>query len=308
MWFKNLTVYRLPKDWGLSAADLEDLLWSRKLRECSSLEMYHRGWVPPSADDQRLVYTLNRQHLIALGVNQKLLPSSIIKQETQERAKVLEKEQGHPVARRQLREIKEEVTTELRARALTRRKVTRAWIDPDNGLFVVDSPSLPRAEELVETLRDTLSTFAVTPFDTARSPHSAMGAWLMLDSAPLRFAIDDDLELHAADKTKATVRYKRHPLETAEIKAHLSSGKIVASLGLTWSDRIAFALNDKLQIKRVEFLEAAADTAHEDGAEQPNLEEKFAADFVLMTGELSSFVKDLCEALGGDVAEKRDAA
>src|SRR5687768_4135191 len=135
MWFKNLVVYRLPKDWGLSAADLEDQLWGRKLRDCSRLEMFNRGWVPSSPDDQRLVYTLNRQHLIALGVNQKILPSSIIKQETQERAKVLAKEQGHPVARRQLREIKESVTSELRARALVRRKVMRAWIDPDNQLF-----------------------------------------------------------------------------------------------------------------------------------------------------------------------------
>src|SRR4029077_2816185 len=135
----------------------------------------------------RLVYTVNRQHLIALGVNQKLLPSSIIKQEVQERAKVLAKEQGHAVARRQLREIKEAVTTELRARALTRRKVIHAWIDPDNELFIVDSASVPRAEELVETLRDTLGSFAVVLLDTERSPHSAMGAWLTHGDAPLRF-------------------------------------------------------------------------------------------------------------------------
>ena len=25
MWFKNLTVYRLPADWSLSAAELEDI-------------------------------------------------------------------------------------------------------------------------------------------------------------------------------------------------------------------------------------------------------------------------------------------
>src|SRR5262245_11471136 len=117
MWFKNLVVYKLPKDWSWSAADLEDQLWGRKLRDCSALEMFNRGWVPPSPDELRLVYTVNRQHLIALGTNRKLLPSSIIKQEVAERARELAEEQGHPVARRQLREIKERVTTELRARA-----------------------------------------------------------------------------------------------------------------------------------------------------------------------------------------------
>lgn len=310
MWFKNLVVYKLPKDWAWSASDLEDQLWGRKLRDCSSLEMFNRGWVPPSPDDQRLVYTVNRHHLLALGTNQKLLPSSIIKQETQERAKKLEKEQGHAVARRQLREIKERVTSELRSRALVRRKVMRAWIDPDNGLLVVDSSSVPRAEELVETLRDTLGTFAVTLLDTERSPHVSMAAWLTHGDAPSRFSIDQELELQAADKTKATVRYQRHPLESKEVKHHLTAGKFVTRLGLTWNDRLAFVLTDKLQLKRIEYLEMT------EGPEAPmegqpdaeiSADEKFATDFVLMTGELAQLLKDVSEVLGGS-GEKREAA
>jgi recombination associated protein RdgC len=309
MWFKNLVVYRLPKDWSWSSKDLEDQLWGRKLRNCSALEMFNRGWVPPSPDDQRLVYTINRHHLIALGINQKLLPSSIIRQETQERAKELAKKQGHAVARRQVREIKENVTTELRARALTRRKVMRAWIDPDNGWLVVDSASVPRAEELVEALRDTLGSFAVTLMDTERSAHVSMGAWLTHGDAPLRFSIDQDLELQAADKTKATVRYQRHPLEAKEIKAHLSAGKFVTRLGLTWNDRLAFVLTDKLQIKRIEFLEMARDeqpvTAETE--DEFSADEKFSTDFVLMTGELGQLLKDVFEVLGG-AGENRAAA
>lgn len=309
LWFKNLVMYRMPGDFSLSAAELEDCLSRRRLRECGSLEMFNRGWMPPAgatAEDQRLVHTVNRQHLIALGVNQKLLPSSIVKQETQERAKELEREQGHPVGRRQLREIKERVTTELRARALTRRKVMFAWIDTANGLFVVDSASIPRAEELVETLRDTLGSFAVVPMDTERSPQSAMAGWLALDDAPARFTIDQDLELQAVDKTKATVRYVRCPLEAKEIKSHLSSGKFVTRLGLTWNDRVAFVLTDKLQIKRVQFLEVAEQRESESEAEL-SAEEKFAADFALMAGELGALIGDVCAALGG-AGEKRAAA
>lgn len=309
MWFKNSVVYRLPADWSMSSAQLEEHLSRRRLRECGSLEMFNRGWMPPAgatAEDQRLVHTVNRQHLIALGVNQKLLPGSIVKQETQERAKTLEREQGHPVGRRQVREIRERVTTELRARALTRRKMTRAWIDTVNGLFVVDSSSIPRSEELVETLRDTLGSFAAVPLDTERSPQAAMGGWLALDAAPARFVIDQDLELQAVDKTKATIRYVRHPLEAKEIKAHLSSGKFVTRLGLTWNDRIAFVLTDKLQIKRVEFLEMAEEKGG-DQSDELSEDEKFAADFALMAGELGNLIRDLCEALGGS-GERRAAA
>jgi recombination associated protein RdgC len=41
--------------------------------------------VPPSGSG-RLVHTVNLQHLIALEVNQKLLPSSMIRQVATERA------------------------------------------------------------------------------------------------------------------------------------------------------------------------------------------------------------------------------
>ena len=162
MWFKNLVVYRLPADWSLSAAELEQQLATRSLQPCSPFEMLSRGWVAPSSTSARLVHTVNLQHMIALGVNQKLLPASIIRQVTAERAEVLAKENGFPVGRRQMRDLKMRVTEELRAKALTRRRVTRAWIDPSNGWLVVDAAGTAKAEELIETLRDTLGSLAVT--------------------------------------------------------------------------------------------------------------------------------------------------
>ncbi len=161
MWFKNLIVYRLPADWSVSAAELEELLSKHTLQPCGTLEMVSRGWVSPTPGG-RLLHTVNQQHLIALGIDQKLLPGSIIRQVAQERAEALAQEQGYPVGRRQMRDLKMRVTEELRARALTRRRVIRAWIDPLNGWFVVDAAGAAKAEELTEVLRVTLGgSFAV---------------------------------------------------------------------------------------------------------------------------------------------------
>jgi recombination associated protein RdgC len=104
------------------------------------------------------------------------------------------------------------------------------------------------------------------------------------------------------------VRYQRHPLEAKEIKTHLSAGKVVTRLGLTWNDRIAFALTDKLQLKRIEFLEIAEDSlAKGDSETEITPEEKFATDFALMTGEFVQLLKDIFAAIGG-VGENRAAA
>ena len=304
MWFKNLVVYRLPSDWAVSAAELEEQLATRTLQPCSPFEMLSRGWVAPSSTG-RLVHTVNLQHLIALGVNQKLLPASIIRQVTTERAEALAQEQGFPVGRRQMRDLKMRVTEELRAKALTRRRVTRAWIDPHSGWLVVDAAGVAKAEELIECLRDTLGSLAVQPIETERSPQMSMAVWLKLGEAPLRLNIDQDLELRAANQSKASIRYTRHPLDGREIQAHLSAGMYPTRLGLTWNDRIAFVLNEKLQLKRLEFLEMSKDTA--DGGELDEAEQ-FDIDFTVMAGELAKLLDDMVAALGTEVEQRAAAA
>jgi recombination associated protein RdgC len=278
----------------MSAGELEAQLALRTLKPCGAFDMQSRGWVAASSA-QRLVHTTNGQHLVALGVEQKLLPASIVKQVTAERAEQLAAEQGYPVGRRQMRELRDRVTEELRGRALTRRRVTRAWIDPINRWFIVDAAGGSRADELVETLRDTLGTLPVEFMETEHSPAAAMAAWLMLGDAPLRFTIDQDLELQAIDKTKATVRYAHHTLDGSDIQRHIQSGKYATRLGLTWSDRVSFVLTDKLQVKRLQFLEMTKDAP---GTDEQSAQEQFDIDFALMAGELAGLLADLREALG----------
>jgi recombination associated protein RdgC len=131
-----------------------------------------------------------------------------------------------------------------------------------------------------------------------------MAAWLTHGSAPGRLALDQDLTLMTADGTKSTVRYTRHALDLREIRSHLEAGKYPAQLGLCWNDRVAFMLNEKLGIKRVQFLDlepdadGPEDTAGAAGAVDPV--EQFDADFALMTGELGQLLAEILDALGGE--------
>ncbi len=281
----------------MSAADFESQLTGRTLQPCGPFDMSSRGWVAVTHGG-RLLHTVNQQYLIALGTDDKLLPGSIVRQVAQERADVQAQEQGFPVGRKQMRDLRARVADELRARALTRRRVTRAWLDPAAGWFAVDASSIPRAEMLVETLSDTLGSFAPRAVETARSPQAAMASWLLRGEVPGRFSIDDDLELQTADKTKAIIRYTRHPLDGKEIRAHLAAGKYPTRLGLTWNDRVSFVLTDKIQVKRLDFLEMSEDDAGDD----VDPAEQFDIDFAVMAGELASLLKDLTAVLGEEAA------
>ncbi len=102
--------------------------------------------------------------------------------------------------------------------------------------------------------------------------------------------------MQSSDDSKATVRYANHDLEGKEILNHIASGKRVIRLGMTWNDRISFALNEQLQIKRIEFLDIIKD---ESSSVADNEDEMFELDFTLMTGELTKMLASLTEALGG---------
>ena len=56
-------------------------------------------------------------------------------------------------------------------------------------------------------------------------------------------------------------------------------------------------LTDKLEVKRVVFLDVVKSEA---GADQESEEEQLDADFALMTGQLGKFLPDLVAALGGE--------
>jgi recombination associated protein RdgC len=183
-----------PPDFNLAASELEARLDARPLGHCGPFDLQTRGWVPLGPTGRRL-YTVGRHQLIALGVEQKLLPATVIRQVATDRAAQLAEEQGFPVGRKQMRDLRLRVADELRARALVRRRATTAWLDLDQGWLVVDAAGPGRAEEVVETLRETLGQCAATGADTARSARVAMGSWLATGEAGAPFGIDDDVEL-----------------------------------------------------------------------------------------------------------------
>lgn len=302
MWFKNLQLYRLPAPWSIDLAKLDEQLSRGQFVKCPSNQPLSRGWVSPRKDGA-LIYGGNQQWLIALSIEQRLLPSSVVNDEAKERAEQIAEQQGYAPGKKQMREIKERVTEELMPRAFTRKRTTFVWIDAQNGWFVVDAGSQAKAEEVIEHLRNCLDEFPLKPLNTQVSPQSAMADWLAGGDAPAGFTIDRDCELKSVAEEKAAVRYVRHPLGdevSDEIKSHLASGKLPTRLALTWNDRISFVLTEKLEIKRLAFLDLLKEEA-EKNAE--HADEQFDADFALMTGELARFLPQLVEALGGEMAE-----
>jgi recombination associated protein RdgC len=298
VFFKNLQVYRLSKGWAMAPGALEAELARQPLLPCSGINLMSRGWVAPH--QVNLVEAYQKHLLIALGVEQKMLPASVVKQEAEARAQALEQKQGYKPGKKQLRELKERVTAELLPRAFARRRVTRCWINPVDGFVVVDAATPARAEEVLEKLRETLGELPATLLQTETSAQGLNTRWLASGSPDAGFELHEDCELRAPDESGGAIRYVRHGLEGKDIRDHIATGKVVSKLGLVFKSRLGLLLQEPLSVKRLKFLEVEKNEVQDEMG--GNKDERFEADFALMVGEVTALLTALLQSLGGEKA------
>lgn len=294
MWFKNLQIYRLSTPFIATPDQLAEKLAAQAFQPGTSIEMQRMGWVSPRSDDS-LVHAVAGQMMIALRVEKKLLPASVINQFAKARAQEIEEQQGYKPGRREMREIKDAVTNQLLPRAFAIARDTRVWIDPVRNLIVVDAAASAKSDEVMQLLNESLESLGARPLQTALPPVSAMTSWLASDEAPAGFTVDQDTELRSSTQSKATVRYTRHALEAEDLRRHIEAGKQCTRLAMTWAERVSFTLTETLTLKRIAPLDVL--TEKEDGSGDEA--ERFDTDFALMTGELGRMIDQLIETLGG---------
>ena len=296
MWFKNLRIFRLLPTWSCTVEALEDALEKQAFQPSGSRDMQSLGWIPPR-EDGGLVYALDGQWLLTLRADKKLLPTTVINQVAKAKAQDIEEQQGFKPGRKQMKEIKEQVTDELLPKAFSVYRDTRVWIDTRNHWLVIDAAAAAKSDEVLGMLAKAMDAFPIAPLYVEESPAAAMTNWLISDEAPAGFSIDQDTELRSTSENGAAVRYVRQSIEIDDVRKHVQAGKQCTRLALTWADRVSFVLTDGLDIKRVNPLDVLKEgqdsTAH-------NESEQFDSDFSLMTGELGRLMTGLVEALGGE--------
>ncbi|MFM0504460.1 recombination-associated protein RdgC [Paraburkholderia caffeinilytica] len=296
MWFKNLQLHRLPAPWSVTPEHMEKWLAPHAFAPGNSVEMQSHGWASPR-DNDSLVYSLNGQMLLVFRAEKKLLPASVVTQVTKARALELEEQQGFKPGRKQMRELKEQVTDELLPRAFSIRRDTRVWIDTRNGWLVIDAGSQAVADEVRGLLVKSIDQLPLGTVRVTQSPVAAMTEWLLSGEGPAGFTLDQDTELRSPSEGNATVRYVGHTLDAEDMRRHIEAGKQCMRLAMTWNDRVSFVLTPSLTIKRIAPLdvlkEASDPTAQND-------DERFDSDVTLMTAELDRMLCDLLDALGGE--------
>ena len=297
MWFRNIHCYRFEEPFTLTGEQLHEALSGRQARPCGQMEMVTEGWERPLGRiGSQLVHECERALMFRLRREEKILPASLVREQVAEQAHQIEQSAGRPVGRKEKSDLKEQVLQELMPRALARSSHTYACILPEQGWLLVDAASALKATALVELLRKSLGSLAVTLPATEESPETAMTRWLLDErSLPEGFALEDECELHAGAGGNGIIRCRNLDVSSAEIRAHASAGRRVKKLAMNWRESLSFVLHDDLSLRRLRFdaavLEAAADGADDEAS-------RFDADLAIMAGQLRAFLPELLAAVG----------
>jgi recombination associated protein RdgC len=298
MFFRNLMIYRLTQQIDLSG--LEAALGGKRARPCASQELATYGFVAPigKGENAPLAHASQGCYLIAARKEERMLPGMVLREAVQEKVEEIEAQQLRKVYKKERDQLKDEIVQAFLPRAFVRRRQIRAAIDSQAGLIFVDASSWSVAEDLLSTLRECLGSLPVRPLGVKLTPAATFTQWMKAQHASNGLVLLDRAVMRDTHEDGGKIAATRQDLGSDEIQGHLAAGKLVTMLGLAWSDKLSFVLDEKLAVKQLRFEDLLHEQAEQDGGDDALAQQD--ASFVLMMMTFREFVPALIEALGGE--------
>lgn len=299
MWFKNLLIYRFTKPFQETAESLEVALAKKAFKPCGSQELSSYGWAAPLGQHgDMFTHSANGFIMLCAQRQDKVLPAAVINEALAEKVQHIQVNDGRSVGRKERIDLKDEVVFDLLPKAFVRSSRQFAYIDPKEGLLVINSGAAKRAEEFMSYLRETIGTLPVIPAIANNLPQHMMTKWVQEAKSPAAFELGGECELRDKADETSIIRCKNQDLGSAEINSHLKAGMFVNKLAMEWQGGINFIVDEQLAIKRLSFGDLIQEQAEKQDAQ--DAAEQFDVDFSIMTLEFTKFIKDLFAAFGGE--------
>ena len=293
--FKNIFIYRLSREVSWDTAEVNASLSKFVFTPCGSQDMAKAGWTSVLGDN--LTHEYQGFLLIQHKREEKILPSQVLKEELQKKILTLEEEQDRKLKKTEKDSLKDEVLHSLLPRAFTRKSLAKILIDRSNHLVFVEASSAKKAEDQLALLRKSLGSLPVIPFTPREPLEITMTEWFK-NGFPAGFTAGEDATLKGLLDNGGAVRCNKVDLQSDEIMSHIEAGKVATTVAINWMDRASFRVNDDMSIKALTFCDDLYD--QNDDIDREDVAQRFDADFVLFTGELSALFNALVEAIGGE--------
>ncbi|MBD5770167.1 recombination-associated protein RdgC [Marinomonas colpomeniae] len=278
MWFKNAQIFQLKDTESLDTNELIEKIPEFPLTECGSQDEFSFGWMPLIRNSEQWSLASDRCLLFRAGKEEKVLPSSVVREELENKVAEIELLEGRKVGRKEQTDMKDELVFTLRPKAFSKRTDIWAYIDLKAKILVINSTNAGMTELLFKHLQTTLGSFPMSPLQAQVAPSSLMTDWLVKNEVPSSLETGDECEIQDGSEDKATIRFKALEPLSEDVTRHLEQGMAVKNLALRWTDKLSFVLHDDLTLRKIKFDDALKEAAFNDsqGGGQSDMDANFS--------------------------------
>ncbi len=291
MWFKQVQLFELENANKYTPETLIQKLEELVFRPCLPSMQSSIGWVSPIDDDESpLVIAVNGCLMMCLQTEEKILPTTVIRHELDQKIKQIELQEDRKVRQREKLTMKDELMLTLLPRAFTKFTRYYAYIDTKNNYVVFNTAQTKITEQFISLFKKSVSEDIAVYELKKLSP--IVTSWLKTQAYPTEFAIEKACLLQDPDHEDRRIRCQEQDLFAGSIQALIKDGCEVKQIALSWHDRVSFVLSaDDFTLRSISYEEEVTAQATEMEAETK--QQQFIADFFIMSATIRELLSDL---------------
>lgn len=182
-------------------------------------------------------------------IERKSVPSDVVKRELDKACAALEKERGRAPGRKERKELKEAIATQLLGTAFAKRKTIQLQWIADMNLLLVGSTTSADLDAIITLLVRCEEGLEVSPLHVASNTSAMLTAWVAGNTQPDDFDLGRTVTLGTLEG--ARVSFRDYDLESQEVQDQASrDDRSVVSLDMFYRPReLSFTLNPLLQVR-----------------------------------------------------------
>lgn len=294
MWFKNMHIFQIEQPANYNVEALENELQQLMFQPCAKSLPLSFGWIPPIGDEEApLVHAQNGYYMICMKVEEKILPPAVLRETHNERVREIESRQERKLYRDEKLRLKEELYHTLLSRAFSKHQKIYAYIDTHSGFIIIDTTTKNRIEQFLGLFTKCITSLSIfTP--EVQSPTVLMTKWLKSQQCPAGLTMAYNCALQHSENELSTARFTHQDLLGDGVQKFLLQGAQVTQMTFIWREQIQFTLRQNFTISSLKFLDGVLDQRQDILSE--TIEERFAADFAIMSETLHQFLKEFMSA------------
>ncbi len=316
MLFKQAKIFKLEFEDNIK--DFNEKLNSLAFKPCLPSMFSTMGWVAPieevgveresasanenddaeedndDDDDEKvavLAYPLNDYILICLQTEEKILPSTVIREELKKHVKRIEQAEHRKVRRRESLSLRDEITHTLLSRAFSRITKTFAFIDIKNNWLIIGTSNKKKTEQFISMINKLMDEEVVS-LDTKGLSY-IMTQWLEHKNYPNSFSVEKACVLQDPSHQNRVLRCQEQDLFSRSFQSLLKDGYEAKQIALCWQDQVNFILTDEFILQSIGFTDELR--AQSDELDPETKQQEFEASFFIEAKTLSGLIKELLE-------------